>query len=162
VALAPLRVARGVQNKVLEAMAMGVPVVATPAVAASLTAAPGLDLLVGDGAAAFARAVGDVMTNARLRTALAGAARAFVDRAPQRRHRRRAAAVPCAQRLWIAAGLEPQRGVRRAARRRRRAQRALGGGGGDRARLEGRLRRAARSRRLGPGGGLADAGPLRH
>jgi len=36
VAVAPLRVARGIQNKVLEAMAMGLPVVATTKVAAAL------------------------------------------------------------------------------------------------------------------------------
>lgn len=38
VAVAPLRIARGVQNKVLEAMAMGTPVVATPAACAGLGA----------------------------------------------------------------------------------------------------------------------------
>jgi len=40
--VAPLQIARGIQNKVLEAMAMGKPVVATPA------ALEGLDLKVGD------------------------------------------------------------------------------------------------------------------
>jgi sugar transferase (PEP-CTERM/EpsH1 system associated) len=35
-AVAPMRIARGVQNKILEAMAMGVPVVTTPAAAAAL------------------------------------------------------------------------------------------------------------------------------
>jgi polysaccharide biosynthesis protein PslH len=52
--VAPLRVARGIQNKVLEAMAMRRPVVVTSAVAAVLTARPGVDLEVADDAAAFA------------------------------------------------------------------------------------------------------------
>src|SRR5690606_35495544 len=36
VAIAPLRIARGMQNKVLECMAMGIPVVASPRVVAGL------------------------------------------------------------------------------------------------------------------------------
>ena len=46
IAIAPLRVARGTQNKVLEAMAMGRPVVATPEAFEGLRAVPGQDLLV--------------------------------------------------------------------------------------------------------------------
>ena len=42
----PLRVARGVQNKVLEAMALGVPVVASPGAAEGIDATPGEDLCV--------------------------------------------------------------------------------------------------------------------
>jgi sugar transferase (PEP-CTERM/EpsH1 system associated) len=59
--VAPLRVARGIQNKVLEAMAMGRPVVVTSAAAAALTARPGIDLEVADDAAAFAASVLAVM-----------------------------------------------------------------------------------------------------
>jgi sugar transferase (PEP-CTERM/EpsH1 system associated) len=59
--VAPLRVARGIQNKVLEAMAMGRPVVVTSAVAAALTARLGVDLEVADDAAAFAAKVLAVM-----------------------------------------------------------------------------------------------------
>ena len=44
----PLRLARGVQNKVLEAMAYGVPVVATGAATDGLEAVPGQDLIVAD------------------------------------------------------------------------------------------------------------------
>lgn len=53
-AVAPMRIARGIQNKVLEAMAMGRPVVVTPAALEGIDAVPGRDLLLGDGAEAFA------------------------------------------------------------------------------------------------------------
>jgi sugar transferase (PEP-CTERM/EpsH1 system associated) len=54
VVVAPLRIARGVQNKVLEAMAMARPVVATAACGRSLSAIPGREILMADDAAAFA------------------------------------------------------------------------------------------------------------
>jgi sugar transferase (PEP-CTERM/EpsH1 system associated) len=44
----PLQIARGVQNKLLEAMAMGRPVVASPAAYAGIDALPGRDLIVAD------------------------------------------------------------------------------------------------------------------
>lgn len=50
-AVAPLRIARGIQNKVLEAMAMGRPVVASPGAFEGIRAEPGRDLLVADGVA---------------------------------------------------------------------------------------------------------------
>lgn len=49
-AVAPLRIARGIQNKVLEAMAMARPVVASPDAFEGIAARPGRDLLVADGA----------------------------------------------------------------------------------------------------------------
>jgi polysaccharide biosynthesis protein PslH len=49
VVVAPLKLARGIQNKVLEAMAMGKPVVASPAAAEGIDAERGRDLLVSDG-----------------------------------------------------------------------------------------------------------------
>lgn len=57
VAVAPLLLARGIQNKVLEAMAMARPVVATPEAFEGISATPGRDLLVAAGAEAFAAAV---------------------------------------------------------------------------------------------------------
>jgi sugar transferase (PEP-CTERM/EpsH1 system associated) len=60
--VAPLRLARGVQNKVLEAMAMACPVVTTAACAGALSAAPGRELLVAADAAAFAREVNRVLS----------------------------------------------------------------------------------------------------
>ncbi len=52
--VAPLRIARGIQNKVLEAMAMARPVVATPEAFEGIEATPGRELLVERDAAAFA------------------------------------------------------------------------------------------------------------
>lgn len=51
--VAPLRVARGVQNKILEAMSMGRPVVASADAAAGVAAAPGIDIEAAAGAAEF-------------------------------------------------------------------------------------------------------------
>jgi sugar transferase (PEP-CTERM/EpsH1 system associated) len=53
----PLRIARGIQNKVLEGMAMGKPVIASPAAYEGVRAQAGIDLLVADGAGAFVDAV---------------------------------------------------------------------------------------------------------
>ncbi len=49
VSVSPLRMARGVQNKVLEAMALGRPVVASPQAFEGIRAVAGRDLLVADG-----------------------------------------------------------------------------------------------------------------
>jgi sugar transferase (PEP-CTERM/EpsH1 system associated) len=57
VAVAPLRVTRGVPNKVLEAMAMAKGVVATPAAAAGLRVRAGQDILLAADPDSFARAI---------------------------------------------------------------------------------------------------------
>jgi sugar transferase (PEP-CTERM/EpsH1 system associated) len=57
VAVAPLKVARGIQNKVLEAMAMGRPIVASGACAAGVDAVAGRDLEVAADADAFVRQI---------------------------------------------------------------------------------------------------------
>lgn len=79
IAVAPLRIARGLQNKVLEAMAMAKPVVATTAATRALTVVGGRNLLVADRAEDFAEAVLrglDAMETVRLGCA----ARAYVER----------------------------------------------------------------------------------
>ena len=76
VAVAPLLLARGIQNKVLEAMAMARPVVATPQAFEGIHATPGRDLLMADGAEAFAAAVAAVLDGAH--PAMGQAARAAV------------------------------------------------------------------------------------
>ena len=53
-AVAPMRIARGIQNKVLEAMAMARPVVVTPDALEGIAAEPGREVLLAEGAEAFA------------------------------------------------------------------------------------------------------------
>jgi len=78
--VAPLRVARGTQNKVLEAMAMGRPVVTTAAAAAGVdAAAPGRDILVADAPAAFAAAVDGLLAAPEDAAALGRRARRCVE-----------------------------------------------------------------------------------
>lgn len=57
VIVCPLRIARGIQNKVLEGMAMGRPVVATQAAFEGISAEPGKEIAVSDKPADFAREV---------------------------------------------------------------------------------------------------------
>jgi glycosyltransferase involved in cell wall biosynthesis len=61
VVVAPLRIARGIPNKILEAMAMSRPVVATPQALQGIRAEPGRDLLIADDAPALARCVTEVL-----------------------------------------------------------------------------------------------------
>jgi len=61
--IAPLLTARGIQNKVLEAMSMARPVVATPQAFEGILAEPGRHLLVADGAEDFAAATWQAMVN---------------------------------------------------------------------------------------------------
>ena len=57
VVVAPLRVARGIQNKILEAMAMAKPVVVSCAAASGVTALPDIDFEKADHAEEFCRKV---------------------------------------------------------------------------------------------------------
>ena len=57
VAVAPLRIARGIQNKVLEAMAMARAVVVSPQALEGIDAEPGSELVLAEDAAAFIDAV---------------------------------------------------------------------------------------------------------
>ena len=75
VAVAPLRLARGTQNKILEALAMGVPVVATPQAAKGVNVTPGRDLLVAEDEASFAKQVISLKQNESLRKELSDAGR---------------------------------------------------------------------------------------
>jgi sugar transferase (PEP-CTERM/EpsH1 system associated) len=70
VAVAPLRLARGTQNKILEAMAMSMPVVATSAAAKGIDAVPGRHLLVGDDPGEFATKVVELLKSPDLRAQL--------------------------------------------------------------------------------------------
>jgi polysaccharide biosynthesis protein PslH len=79
-AVVPLRIARGIQNKVLEAMACGKATVATPEAAAGVSAAAGRELAVSEGAAAFTASVLQALADPAGRERLGAAARAFVER----------------------------------------------------------------------------------
>ena len=63
VCVAPLRIARGIQNKVLEAMAMAKPVVCTNNAFEGINAIAGRDLLVADEPVAFAEEVVRLLLN---------------------------------------------------------------------------------------------------
>ena len=72
----PLRLARGIQNKVLEAMAMGRAVVASPAALEGLDVAVGTEVLEADRPDAWRDAIGRVLDDEALRRRLGAAARA--------------------------------------------------------------------------------------
>jgi glycosyltransferase involved in cell wall biosynthesis len=80
VALVPLRAGSGLQNKVLEAMAVGTPVVATPRAVAGLDLRAGEHALVADDAAGLAAAVVALVRDPVRARTLARAARALVER----------------------------------------------------------------------------------
>lgn len=73
--VAPLLLARGVQNKLLEAMAMARPVVASAAAATGIDATPGRHLLVADGVSAMADAACQIFHDPAAAAAMGQAAR---------------------------------------------------------------------------------------
>jgi sugar transferase (PEP-CTERM/EpsH1 system associated) len=77
-AVAPLRAGGGIQNKVLEAMAAGTPVVATSRAIAGIAARAGEHCLVADDAAAFAAAAEALLGDETLGARIAAAGRALV------------------------------------------------------------------------------------
>lgn len=79
VCVAPLRIARGVQNKILQAMAMGLPVVATRRACEGIEARPERDLLVEDDPEAFATRVVELLRDPVRRVGLGRSARSFVE-----------------------------------------------------------------------------------
>ncbi len=68
VAIAPMRIARGVQNKVLEAMAMALPVVTTPQGFEGINADQSRDLIVADGVAGWVDALFKLLMGAAQNT----------------------------------------------------------------------------------------------
>jgi hypothetical protein len=75
----PVRAAAGLQNKLLEALAMARAVVATPEANEGIRAEPGRDLLLAREPDAFARAVLDLLADPARRAALGAAGRRFVE-----------------------------------------------------------------------------------
>jgi polysaccharide biosynthesis protein PslH len=78
VVVAPLRIARGIQNKVLEAMAMARPVVASTAAAEGIDAIDGQHFMVAKDVSDEARIVSDLLADTKKRLALGQAARHHV------------------------------------------------------------------------------------
>ena len=70
VAVVPLRIARGIQNKILEAMAMGLSVVATPQAFEGIEAEPGRDLILGENVEKIAEGVIKLIEEVSLRKSL--------------------------------------------------------------------------------------------
>lgn len=81
VTVAPLRIARGTQNKVLESIAMGIPVVATTRAARGVQAEAGKHLLVSDTPRGMADHIVQLVEDVDLRRSLAAAAHEQVQRA---------------------------------------------------------------------------------
>jgi sugar transferase (PEP-CTERM/EpsH1 system associated) len=80
VALCPIRIRAGVQFKMLEAMALGTPLVATSVCCEGLQVEAGKHLLVADEPEQFASAIELLMNNMTFRENLICAGRAYVDR----------------------------------------------------------------------------------
>lgn len=76
--VAPLTIARGVQNKVLEAMAMARPVLVTPAAATGIQATPGEHFAVAEGAGPLAREALALLADSVGAEAMGTAGRRFV------------------------------------------------------------------------------------
>lgn len=80
IVVAPLQTARGIQNKVLEGMAMAKAVIATPEAKEGIDAAEGEHLIVADGAEAFAGAVLSLLSEPPKAKTIGTAARAHMER----------------------------------------------------------------------------------
>jgi len=80
VAVAPLRYAVGIQNKVLEALACATPVVATPAAIGDLGLHNGRDAIVADSAAGLARGVSFLLSNPAIAREIGAAGLRYVRR----------------------------------------------------------------------------------
>jgi len=76
----PLRIARGTQNKILEAMTHGVPVITTTCALQGIEAEPGRDVLVADDPGKFAERTIAVLKDKNLRDTLANNALTLIKR----------------------------------------------------------------------------------
>ena len=79
VSIAPLNIARGTQNKILEALAMGVPVVTSDTAASGVDVVPGEHLLSAAGPEAFAEAVLRLLADPEERRRFGAAGRARME-----------------------------------------------------------------------------------
>ncbi len=75
----PMRAGTGIQNKVLEAMAVGTPVITTARVAAAVKGEGGEHLIIAEGATEAADAVADLLADPAEASAVAASARRLVE-----------------------------------------------------------------------------------
>jgi polysaccharide biosynthesis protein PslH len=78
VAVVPLVYGAGIQNKILEAMACGTPVVTTSRTLSSIDAISGRELVVADGAEEFSRAILELLDNPEMRLDIGAAGLVYV------------------------------------------------------------------------------------
>ena len=79
IAVSPVKYGAGIQNKVLEAMAMAIPVVATTQAVSALQAQDGQDILIASSAEAFAQTVLKVLASKELQRRIGQAGRRYVE-----------------------------------------------------------------------------------
>lgn len=79
VSVAPLRIARGIQNKVLEALAMGLPVVGTTSATQGIEGEPGRDFLLANSAEEQADAINALLDDPTKTRTLGARGREFVE-----------------------------------------------------------------------------------
>jgi polysaccharide biosynthesis protein PslH len=80
IAVSPITYGAGIQNKVLEAMACGTPVISTSQAVSALAVVPGSDVLVEDDPGAFANAIVQLLDDVRQQDSLSSAGRRFVEK----------------------------------------------------------------------------------
>ena len=78
--IAPLRIARGIQNKILEAMAMAKPVISTSKAFEGIEATPNKDLLLADSEKEFIEKITMLLENPEKRKSLEISARQTVEK----------------------------------------------------------------------------------
>lgn len=81
ISIVPLRIARGIQNKVLESMAMVKATIVSPQACEGLAAQPGTDLLCAESPGQWADAISSLLDDASLRRRLGTAGRRYVETA---------------------------------------------------------------------------------
>jgi glycosyltransferase involved in cell wall biosynthesis len=79
VAVAPITYGAGIQNKILEAMGCGTPVVTTPQAISALSIEPGRDLLVADSPESYAQAILTILENRQQQAQLSRNGRSYVE-----------------------------------------------------------------------------------
>ena len=78
-AVTPITYGAGIQNKVLEAMACGTPVVTTSQAVSAIHVVPGRDLLVADKSETFADAIVSLLNDSNYRHQLGDAGRTYIE-----------------------------------------------------------------------------------